>query len=122
MEWLAGPPVYGTVWRVLALLDLAQLGRALSRWVEGADGGVISVWEELARESEAWGVAGASGSGSCSAGGSACLGPRRGSGGESYRSGLRGDEGIGGGIPVAGGLLVWASAASAQAVPSEGVG
>jgi len=43
MEWLAGPPVYGTVWRVLALLDLAQLERALSRWVEGVGGGVISV-------------------------------------------------------------------------------
>jgi hypothetical protein len=43
MEWLAHPPVYGTLWRVLALLEMAQVEPVLSRWVQGVGGKAISV-------------------------------------------------------------------------------
>ncbi len=43
MEWLAHPPVYGTLWRVLALLEMDQVKQVLSRWVQGVGGEVISV-------------------------------------------------------------------------------
>jgi hypothetical protein len=43
MEWLAHPPVYGTLWRVLALLEMAQVEPVLSRWVQGVGGEAISV-------------------------------------------------------------------------------
>jgi len=43
MEWLVHPPVYGTLWRVLALLEMAQVEQVLSRWVQGVGGEAISV-------------------------------------------------------------------------------
>ncbi len=46
MEWLAHPPVYGTLWRILALWDMAQVEQALSRWLQGVGGEAISVDEQ----------------------------------------------------------------------------
>ena len=43
MEWLAHPPVYGTLWQVLALLEMDQVEKVLSRWVQGVGGEAISV-------------------------------------------------------------------------------
>jgi len=43
MEWLAHLPVYGTLWRVLALLEMDQVEKALSRWIQGVGGEAI-VW------------------------------------------------------------------------------
>jgi hypothetical protein len=51
MEWLAHPPVYGTLWRILALLDMAQVEQALSRWIQGIGGEAISVDEKSLRGS-----------------------------------------------------------------------
>ncbi len=51
MEWLAHPPVYGTLWRILALLDMAHVEQALSRWIQGIGGEAISVDEKSLRGS-----------------------------------------------------------------------
>jgi hypothetical protein len=51
MGWLAHPPVYGTLWRILALLDMAQVEQALSRWIQGIGGEAISVDKKSLRGS-----------------------------------------------------------------------
>jgi hypothetical protein len=43
MEWLAHPPVYGTLGRIGALLDMARVEHALSRWIQDGGGEAISV-------------------------------------------------------------------------------
>jgi|YNPBryunderm2012_1023409.scaffolds.fasta_scaffold31344_1 hypothetical protein len=43
LEWLAHPPTYGTLWRILALLEMSQLEPALRHWVQGAWGEAVSV-------------------------------------------------------------------------------
>lgn len=43
MGWLAHPPEYGTLWRILALLPLTALETALRQWAEGVGGEIISV-------------------------------------------------------------------------------
>jgi len=51
MEWLAHPPVSGTRWRIGALLDMAHVEHALSRWMQDVGEGAIRVDEKSLRGS-----------------------------------------------------------------------
>jgi len=78
MEWLAHPPVSGTRWRIGALLDMAHVEHALSRWNAGRGRGRHQGGcEESAGESEAGWVACPGGRGDDGSGDSDRAAPKR---------------------------------------------
>ncbi len=43
LEWADSPPQYGTLWKVMARVELREVGEAVRRWLEDSLGEVISV-------------------------------------------------------------------------------
>jgi hypothetical protein len=52
MGWLPHPPAYGTVWRILNLLEISKLEEALSQWAKGANVEAICIDEKSLRGSK----------------------------------------------------------------------
>ncbi len=52
IEWLAHPPISGTLWRIGALLDMAHVEHALSRWMQDGGGDAIGVDAKSLRGSQ----------------------------------------------------------------------